>query len=137
MTVTYSIFDLTNGKYRRTIEAPDWDNIAINYDAGTEIAVEGICTDAEYYNGSAIVTRPTIPEPQVIGGDDHLRGWASPPPGLHAKVYDTYGEPPILLIDTPLSAPDCALYLVQGGVDYLIELTADFPYLPITVNVSL
>lgn len=98
---------------------------------------EDALPETHYYNGSAIVTRPTIPEPQVIGGDDHLRGWASPPPGLRAKVYDTYGEPPILLIDTPLSAPDCALYLVQGGVDYLIELTADFPYLPISVNVSL
>lgn len=60
MTVKYSIFTLADGKYQRTIEAPDWDNIVINFNAATETAVEGEFDDSYYFNGSDVVTAPPM-----------------------------------------------------------------------------
>lgn len=90
-----------------------------------------------YWNGTAIVARPTIPAPTPAPGEANWLQFSAPPAGLWAKVYDTYTEPPHLISDTALTAPDCGLYLVEGGVTYLIELTADFPYLPLTFTVEL
>jgi len=86
-----------------------------------------------YYDGVAIVPRPTIPEPVQSG---RLFSWADPPEGLSARVYDLWIEPPHLLIDTPISAPDAGLYLVEAGNDYRIDLTASFPWLPRSMEVS-
>ena len=93
-------------------------------------------TDDHYYDGTVIVPMPFVPEP-AISENGHRMDWADPPAGLIARVYDLWIDPPHLLIDTALSAPECALYLVEGGVNYRVELSASFPWLPRVMEVSL
>lgn len=88
-----------------------------------------------YYDGAAIVPFPKIPMP-TISESGHRLDWANPPAGLHAKVYDPYVVPPHLIADTDLTGPDCALYLVQGGERYVVELTASFPFQPLMLEVD-
>lgn len=92
--------------------------------------------EGHYYDGTAIIPMPLVPEPVVSDGG-HRMDWADPPVGLTARVYDLWIQPPHLLAEALISAPDAGLYLVAGGNDYRIDLTADFPWLPRTLEVNL
>lgn len=88
-----------------------------------------------YIKDNQILVPQPVPAPS-ISGSGHILEWDSPPVGLHAKVYDPYISPPHLIADTALTGPDCALHLVQGGETYIVELTADFPFQPVTLEVN-
>ena len=129
----YSIFDEANGKILMAMDVPSLDDAIANLQPG-QLLVEGWYDGATHYVfGGAITPRPSIPQPVE---DGNFRRWSDPPPGLAARVYDLWIDPPHLLVDTPLSAPDCGLHLAQGGAGYRIDLTADFPWLPITLEVA-
>ena len=129
----YSVFQESTGQILMAMDVPTTDDAIANLQPG-QLLVEGMADGATHYvSGGAITPRPTIPVPTE---DGNFRRWSDPPPGLTARVYDLWTDPPHLLVDTPLSAPDCGLHLAQGGAGYRIELTADFPWRPLTLEIA-
>lgn len=133
-TIAISIFDAASGRILKSGTFADIDEAAANCPDGSGM-IEGEFDPNEFsvLDGMA-VPRMVIPAPIR---DGHLLSWPDPPPGLAARVYDLWIVPPHLLADTPLSGPDCGLYLVEGGSSYRIALSADFPWLPRTMEVSI
>lgn len=131
----FSLFEESTGRILMAMEVPAVEDALLNLESG-QLLIEGRYDGETHYvaGGNVPTARPVVPEPVQ---DGHLFGWPDPPPGLTARVYDLWITPPHLLVDTPLSAPDCALYLVEGGNNYRIELSADFPWLPRVMEVSI
>lgn len=130
----YSIFEEATGKILMAMEVPTIEAAMDNVQDG-QLLIEGWYDGATHYvtPDDEPALRPTIPQPVE---DGNFRRWPDPPPGLTARVFDLWIDPPHLLVDTPLTAPDCGLHLAQGGAGYRIDLTADFPWLPLTVEVA-
>ena len=132
-TIAISIFDLVTGQILKSGQFSDLAEAALNCPEGTAMIEGEYDTNAYSIVDGAAVLRPVIPNPVQEG---HLLTWPDPPLGFAARVYDTWTVPPHLLVDTPLSAPDCGLLLVEGGNTYKIDLTADFPWVPTSLEVS-
>ena len=129
----FSIFEEATGEILMAMEVPTIEAATDNLRPG-QLLVEGFFDGANHYVAAGVVTpRPTIPQPTPDG--NFLR-WSDPPPGLTARVFDLWIDPPHLLVDTPLSAPDCGLHLAQGGAGYRIDLAADFPWLPRILEIA-
>lgn len=131
----FSIFEELTGRIPMAMEVPAIEDAIENLTSG-QLLIEGLYDGDLFYiaEGNIVTPRPTIPEPVQEG---HLLGWADPPPGLTARVYDMWTDPPHLLADTLLSAPDCGLNLIEGGTTYRIELDGAFPWRPRTMEVTL
>ena len=121
-----------------TVYKADTGRIVSRLDMGYDDATQNIAEDellalgdfsaSEYWintDGEAEAL-PSIPAPTVENFGYKL-GFADPAEGLIARVYDAETEPPYLLYDGPLSAPDCALTFVDTSA-FRVELEAPFPY---------
>ena len=130
----FTVFEKTTGRIGLKMEVPSADDAIANLQPG-QLLVEGLYDGAAWYiaAGGTPTPRPEIPQPAQDG--NFLR-WPDPPPGLRSKVHDLWIDPPHLLVDTPLTAPDCGLHLPEAGAGYRIDLSADFPWLPITLEVA-
>lgn len=130
----FSMFEEATGRIVMAMEVPSAEDAIANLTPGHLLIAGHYDGETHYIVGGDVPTlRPTIPAPIQ---DGHLLSWADPPEGLTARVYDLWIEPPHLLIDTLLSAPDAGLNLVAGGNDYRIDLTASFPWLPRSMEVT-
>lgn len=129
----FSAFDETTGEIVMAMEVPEVENALENLASG-QLLIGGYYDGAVWYVGPEgdPILRPTIPAPVQEG---QLLTWETPPPGLTALVYDLWTEPPHQLAETPLSAPDCGIFFVEAGA-YRLDLTADFPWLPLSMEVS-
>ena len=131
----FSVFDAADGRIQMAMEVPTANDAIGNLQPG-QLLVEGLYDGDLWYvaEGGIPTPRPVIPAPVQ---DDHLLSWADPPAGLSARVYDLWIVPPHLLIETPLSAPDCGLHLISGGTTYRIELSAAFPWRDLVMEVTI
>lgn len=94
--------------------------------------------DDEWEAALLLVSTPRveIPDPETPAGDDRMRVWNAPPPGLRARVYDPWIDPPHLLVDAELHGPDAALLFPDPGI-YVLDMTADFPWMPKRMEVTI
>ncbi len=130
----FTMFEEITGRIVMAMEVPAVEDALANLLPG-HLLIEGRHDGETHYitAGKVATPRPIIPEPVR---DGHLLSWTDPPEGLSARVYDPWIQPPHLLVDTPLSAPDRGLCPVEGG-DCRIELSAGFPWLPRGMEVRL
>ena len=133
MSLVFTAFDPATGAVISNMTASTLDDALLNLGPG-HLLIEGFHDGETHYiaGGNVPTLRPTIPAPAQEG---QLLTWETPPPGLTALVYDLWTEPPHQLAETPLSAPDCGIFFVEAGA-YRLDLTADFPWLPLSVEVS-
>ncbi len=130
----FSMFEAATGRIIMAMEVPSVEDAIANLSPGHLLIAGRHDGETHYIAGGNVPTsRPTVPAPVQSG---RMFSWADPPVGLTAQVYDLWIQPPHLLIDTLISAPDAGIYLVDPGNDYRIDLTAGFPWLPRSMEVS-
>lgn len=132
----FTIYDPATGKIHMPVEAPDLATVVANCPEHMSIT-EGWFEEASHFIDGAGQgqPRPIIPGPSEPDLDLVVR-WLSPPPGFRAVVYDLWTVPPTLLIDTDLALPDCGLRFTYGGAQFRVDLTANYPWLPSSWEVT-
>lgn len=113
----------------------DYDDATQNIAEDELLALGDFSAEEFWINGeSEAEALPSISVPTVENFGYKL-AFADPPEGLIARVYDAETDPPHLLYDGPLSAPDCALTFVDTSA-FRVELEAPFPYQPRALSFS-
>lgn len=132
----FTFYYTDTGEIAGTVDVPSLADAIPNAPAGTAVVSGAVNKDTHYFDAEGIpVARPDIPDPTAPDNDMVIR-WTFPPPGFKVKVYDEWTAPPTLLIETPLSAPNCGLQFTLPYSKFIVEMTADFPWIPRTIEVN-
>ncbi|MDF3607735.1 hypothetical protein PE067_17265 [Paracoccus sp. DMF-8] len=134
MMIDFTVFD-ESGRHVKSMTMPDLENAELNTDPAHYL-VEGQYDEDSWFDGTEVLPRPTIPTPVVTGREIHF---ASFPPGLTVTAWDQYtvGEHMTSVPATTGAVPVTSSIWFSEPSRYLIEFEADFPWIPLTLELDL